>query len=124
MAFDPEFLELFPHTVTLTQPTGRDPFGKPSFTGATPTTYPARVVGQIGSIRDGRTKSESPQFVVYVANGDDPVTTDYKIDINAGDAYATLGQPYIMAVLRYPDEEGNHHTKIIMGFMFHHQAAV
>lgn len=121
--FDPQFLDLMPYTVTLTSPTGRNAQGQPTFVGGTARAYRCRIVGDILALRDAKMGVESQAFVLYMMTGDDPVTTDDRITLPVIAAFGT-GTPFIFAVERFTDEGGQHHTKLICGYTFHHQTSL
>ena len=118
--WDPQFLDLMPHTVTLTAPTGRNAQGRPTFTNGVAKTYRARIVGDILALRDSTKGVESQAFIVYAYMGTDPVNTDYRLALPSDPAW-DAGTPFMYAVERFADESGHHHVKIICGFTFHHQ---
>lgn len=123
MSFENEFLELMPHTVILTAPTGYNAQGKPTYVGGTAVSYRGRVVGTIQALRDSKRAQESPMFMIYIAAGNGVITTEYKLDLPSDAVFGTRA-PFIFAIERLTDENSNHHVKLICGYTFHHQAAL
>lgn len=120
MSFDPEFLELMPHTIALTAPTGKNAQGQPIYSGGTPVSYRARVVGMIMALRKKEASEEQQLFDVYVAAGSDVVEPDYQLTLPA-DLQFLGGSPKIFTVTVETDEDGPHHIKLSCGFMYHRQ---
>jgi hypothetical protein len=122
MSFETDFLELMPHTVQLAPPTGRDQFNKASF-GAD-VSYRARVVGKGMSLRTKTSVELTPLFTVYVDAGDDVITAEYRLTLPADLALqrpAGSATPVIFTVSKLTDEDGNHHTVLNCGWMYHRQ---
>lgn len=120
MSFDPDFLELMPHTVTLTPPTGRNAQGQPVYDGSVAKSYRARIVGQVIQLRTRSGAQSTQGFLVYVALGSDTITPDYQLTL-PNSAVWQGRNPFIYSVSVLTDEDGVHHAKIMCGFTFHHQ---
>jgi hypothetical protein len=122
VSFDPEFLDLMPHTVTFTAPTGRNAQGQPTYAGGTPQSYRCRIVGQVLARRTADSAINEPAYVLYVANGSDPLYAESKVELPNDPAWT---QPAILySVSRLTDEDGFHHSKVVCGFKFMHQEKV
>jgi len=102
-----DWADLMPHTVTYAVPSSRDAYGKITF--ATGVTYQARVVYK-------QTR------IVNRMNGQDSIATG-QVWLHAAilpsiDARLTLpdgSTPIILNWETFPDEDGNHHTKVYFG---------
>lgn len=119
--FEPEFLSMMPHTVTVSRQSGIDVYGNRVFGTVTPpTTYRCRIVGKILSLRRGDREELTTVYDVYTDMGDDVMTTDDQITLNGDPAWIDQ-TPEIFAVSRVTDEDGHHHTKIQCGWQYHRQ---
>lgn len=110
MALEPEFLEFFRQQVTIAPYAGNEPDG--SATYHTPVTYPARIAG--ASRRVMRTDGEvvNATHAVYVPTDAEISPKDL---ITLPEGYHPTRTPPILAVNRYPDEDGViHHQTILL----------
>lgn len=110
------WLDCMPQTVTLEPFSDRDDYGEPVY--GTAATYRARVVYQTEMIVDQRIGSAELETTsnghvwfgpptLNLSSGVPPtVTAEDRITLPDGT------QPNIMRVDRFPDEDGNHHTKV------------
>lgn len=122
MAFDPEFLEMMPHTVQIAPWTGNDKFGKPTF-GAD-VAYRCRIVGKGLAIRQTQREELAAIFTVYVHAGAATITSRDRLTLPADGAFtgpAGSTTPAIFTVAKETDEDGHHHTVIACGWMYHRQ---
>lgn len=102
-----DWADMMPHTVTYAAVSGRDAYGKPTY--GTAVTYRARVVYK-------QTR------IVNRLNGQDAIATGVvwlaaKI-LPSLDAQVVLpdgSTPTILNWEVFPDEEGDHHTKLYFG---------
>lgn len=101
MAWDPEANDLFPQQVTLTAPGALNDWGRKA-AGASPTTVNALVEYKMRQVRNIKGDLAASSITVYLS-GEDGLTnvaTDWTITLPDG-----TSRP-IMAVDRYPDEDG------------------
>lgn len=106
MVLLPDLVDLLPHTVSHAALTGRDDFGAPTYGAATE--YAARVVYEPKLVRS------APGDVVVAAgyvwlNGAPAVDPADRITL------PDATTPPIVSVERFPDEGGDHHTKVYFG---------
>ena len=119
MAFDPELLELMPHTIQVALPTGvRDFHGKPQY--GTPKSYRALIEGKLLAIRQEREYVSGTIFSIYVDAGDDVITPECELTLPDVTAFGNR-KPMIFTVSKLMDEDGFHHTVINCGFEYHRQ---
>lgn len=121
-----DFLDLMPHIVTIQPWLSEDFHGGDSY--GDPVRYIARVVGKGIALRRREGEEDTVIYDIYIGaleNGE-PVpettvfTTRDKITLPA-DQGLQDETPLIFSIGRFPDEKGQHHTKIQCGFMYHRQ---
>lgn len=103
-----DFLDLMQDTITMQLVTVRDGFGKPTYGAAT--SYRARVVYK--SMRTTNRFSGQDAVAagaVWIAGVILPGDIDDKVTLPDGST------PKILYWEEYPDEVGNHHTKLLFG---------
>lgn len=107
MTLDPAFLELFSETVTLYPPSTVDKYGKRSFS-ASGVTAQAHYMAEerLLSSADGRDVVVKGKLLIY---GNVTADTDYRIVLDDGSS------PIIVSVDYPHDENGVHHTVILVG---------
>lgn len=115
MSFESAFLELMPSTVTISTRSSHNSYGEASYGSGT--SYRARVVAQTGFVRaaggfglSGHFETVEVRTVVWIASTG-VITTDDRITLPDGTT------PPIVAVERYPDEDGTHHHKLMLGWV-------
>ncbi len=111
MAWDDEFLELMPETITIEPVTGRDEYSARTF--GTATSHRARVTTQVLRVLDFNGNINLSQTVVWVAPTPDAIPTDV-----LADARITLPdgtQPPLLSAAVVSDEDGPHHLKLMFG---------
>lgn len=107
MAWDSAFLELMPHTITVSTMTGFDAYGDPAHS-TSGTTYRARVKEEPKLIRDFIGEEVISTVTVWVAStGQIPATS--LVTLPGGD------QPALLSVSQVPDEDGIHHNVLHFG---------
>ncbi len=107
MAFDTDFLELLPHTLTRNSFVSSDGYGKPSYsTGVS--SYSARVVYKPKLIRTLEGTEQVARGYVIVG------TTE---TLNPKDKYTLpdTTTPPVLSINTIPDESGTHHNVIYFG---------
>jgi hypothetical protein len=115
-----EFLELMPDTITIVRWVSQNFYGGPSYDDAHPRTYRCRIVGKGLSLRTHLAEDETVVYDVYVDAKDDIIQIKDKIILPPDPAWQDQ-TPVIFSVGRYPDEHGQHHTKIQCGWQYHRQ---
>ncbi len=118
MSFEPEFLEMMPHTIQVRSKTGKDHNDQPTF-GAT-RSYPARVTGKLMSLRRDATQDVTYVYDIYVHCGNDVLTTEDEFTLPSDPVWG-ITHPQVFAVARISDEDGNHHAKVQCGWQYHRQ---
>lgn len=109
MAFESAFLQLMPSTVKVSTRSGHNAYGEPTF-AATTTNYRARIVEKRDFIRTGTGETLETSHVLWVrSTGATSITTDDRITLPDGTT------PQILMVEQYPDVDGEHHRKVILG---------
>lgn len=109
MAWDAEFDELLPHTITLRPKTGQDADRKPTYGAAVESK--ARIELKSRLIRTAEGAELMGRGTVFAPLASVPSTED-ELTLPAG--FAPL-KPPIMAVLPQYDEDGLHHVEIVIG---------
>lgn len=105
MAFEPEFLDLMTQSVTIALPTGGyTDRGAPAF--AAGTSYTSRIVEKNKMIRTAEGQERVSRAAIYLATTD-VISPEAQLTMPTG---FTPTNPPILAVERYPDEHGPHHT--------------
>lgn len=107
MTLDPSFRELFSETVTLYPPTALDKYGKRSF-AASGVSASAHYMAEERLLKsnDGRDVVVKGKLLIY---GNVTATTDYRIVLDDG------SEPIIVSVDYPHDQDGVHHTVILVG---------
>jgi hypothetical protein len=115
-----DFLDMMPDRITVLRFTGVGFHGGKEYDEANPREYQCRIVGKGIALR--RTETEDSALIVdiYADTGNDTLTLDDKITLPADPAWID-STPEIFSIGRYTDEEGQHHTKIQCGWMYHRQ---
>ncbi len=103
-----EFTDLLHQTITIEPWTGRDGYGNPSYGAGV--SYSARIVGKSQLIRDTQGQEVVSQYTVYLLSN---ATVDARSRVTLPAGYAPTTPP-VLAVGRYPDENGIHHTTIFL----------
>lgn len=107
MTFDPDLLELLPHTVQIASPTGYSVYGTASF--GSPSTYQARLIVKPGAIRTMQGEVVESRTVAWVASTRTFTVAD-RITLPDGTT------PPIVLIEQYPDEDGSYYSKLILGW--------
>lgn len=96
-------------TITVTTRASHNNYGEPQFSTAS-VTYRARIVEKPGFTRSADGEDVGFTHTLWVAStGSVSITATDRITLPDGTA------PPIVAVERMPDEEGEHHCKVMMG---------
>jgi len=124
MAWDKQFLSMFPHTVTVQAWNGSyDENGQPLHTGSAIVEYPARVSGK--KISSRRVESEGDNqdiFDVWLhATGAVKFTVNDKLTLPDEVVFSENRVPNIFAIGRVSDDDGQHHVKLQCGWRYHRQ---
>jgi hypothetical protein len=110
MSFPAALLDLMPSTIKVSTRTTHSNYGEPSFATST-SSYRARIVEKPGYLRDGTGEEISYSHVVWVAStGAVSITASDRVTLPGG-----VVRP-VLAVERYPDEDGPHHVKVHLGY--------
>lgn len=104
MTIETEFAELFTQTVTVEPFDMYDSYAQPQYKAGTE--YTARTVHKNRMVRDatGKEVVSTATTWVYGAPG---ITVKDRITLPNGN------RPVILSVERYPDENGDHHEKVL-----------
>jgi hypothetical protein len=111
VAFDAEFLDCMPDTITLAPPTGYDDRGQATFgTAASFSCYIEPVQGEV-VIRSAQNQERKAQWRIYIgsATAINPLS---KLTLPAGFDPQT---PPVFVVGRTTDGDGAHHTVLMVG---------
>lgn len=106
MSFESAFLTMMPSTVQIAAVSSRNDYGEPTY--GSNTAYRARIVDKPSFVRVSDTESIEVRTVVWL-NSTAVILPTARITFPDGTT------PQIVAVERYPDEDGSHHTKIMCG---------
>ncbi|MBW2084438.1 MAG: hypothetical protein JRI54_00180 [Deltaproteobacteria bacterium] len=101
-----DFKDFFPHTIVIEPFLGRNDYGEPIYGDAT--SYNARVVGKQKLVRtpSGEEKVSSSQVYIYEISN---VSPEDRVTLPDGSS------PPILAVAKFPDENGDHHEVVFFG---------
>ena len=114
MSFSTDFLALMPATIKVSTRTAHSNYGEPTFTGST-TSYSARIVSKLGYVRSVEGEEIAYNTVAWVrSTGTVSITVSDRVTLPTGFAAST--RPPLVGVERYPDEDGNHHAKLMFGY--------
>ncbi len=101
-----DFLPLMPDTINLAAFTGRDSYGKPTYSSDVP--YSARVTYKNFNVRKSDNSEVVAKGIVWVGGTPDTAPED-RLTLPGGDT------PPILVAEKYNDDVGTHHVKIIFG---------
>ena len=110
MAFSTSLLSLMTSTVKISTRTGHNNYGEGTFAGST-TKYRARIVEKPGYIRGDGVEEIAYRHIAWVRSTG-------AASIAVSDRFTDPGgviRP-IVGVEVYPDEDGNHHRKVLLGY--------
>lgn len=126
MAWDPDFLSMFPYTVQLAPCTGVDGNAIPTY-GAD-VAYRARVSGKIMGLRRGDEADITPIFEIWMVPSnaatdltDVKITPEDRLTLPDELVFGQDRSPVIFTVARITDEDGQHHVKLACGWQYHRQ---
>ncbi len=110
MSFDASLLALMPSTIKVSTRTTHSNYGEPSF-AATTSSYRARVVEKPGYVRSAEGEEIAYHTVAWVrSTGAVSITASDRVTLPDG------SRPPVVGVERYPDEDLEHHVKILFGY--------
>lgn len=110
MTFPSAFLSLMDSTIKISTRTTHSNYGEPSF-AATTSSYRARIVEKPGFFRDGAGEEINYSHTIWIAStGSVSITVSDRVTLPGGTIRPVL------AVERYPDEDGPHHVKCHLGY--------
>lgn len=111
MSFESDFDDLMTQTITIAAVSSRDLYGKRTF--ATAVSYTARVVEQQVRVVDFEGRENVGTHTVWAhghaTSGVPNVGPDSRLTLPDGST------PAILNFSVYPDEDGDHHFKIVCG---------
>lgn len=108
MSFETAFIDLMNSTVTISTRTTANNYGE--FSYGSGTSYRARIVDKPEFVRTETGEVIETRTVCWIRSTGNTVTVDDRITLPGG------ATPPIVAVERYPDEDGPHHIKLILGY--------
>ena len=110
MSFSTALLPLMTSTGKVSTRTTHSNYGEPSF-AATTSSYRARIVTKLGYVRGPANEDIAFHTVAWVrSTGAVSITASDRVTLPAG------SRPPIVGVERYPDEDLEHHVKILFGY--------
>lgn len=113
MSFDTQLLSLMPSTVKVSTRGAHSNYGEPTF-GNTTSSYRARIVEKLGYVRSAEGEEVAYSTIAWIrSTGAASITVSDRITFPAG--VGPSSRPPIVAVERFPDESGVHHTKVYCG---------
>lgn len=107
MPIDADLLELMSQTVDVEPCVGQNVHGEASY--GPPVRLPARVVDRLRLVRDAAGKEMLSTTTVYVGAADPAMSPGDRVTLPDG------RRPPILAVARYPDEEGGCYQELYLG---------
>lgn len=109
MAFERTiFQSLMPATITVSTRTTHSLHGTPSYSTSS-ASYRARIIHKPGFVRTGDRETKEFRTILWVASTG---TLDVSDRITLPDG----SRPPVVAVERYPDDDGTHHHKVFLGW--------
>lgn len=104
---------MLPSTLKVSTRSGHDAYGKATFASST-TSYRCRVVQKAGFVRSPDGETVAVTHVAWVrSTGAATITVDDRITLPSSIAQGSV--PPLIAVERFGDEQGVHHTKLTFG---------
>lgn len=103
-----DWLDMMPHTVTTSVATGRDAYGKPTYS-APSAAVRARVVYKSVEVAAGDGEQVMARGEVWLAGYFLSLKTNDRVNLPDGSS------PPILSLEHIPDENGGHHTKVFFG---------
>jgi hypothetical protein len=110
MSFAADFGDMLPHTVTISTRASHNNYGEATFS-TSGRSYAARVVLAPKFVRGANGEDVQIAGHVWVASTRN-ITVDDRITIPVTGS----SRPPIVAVERYPDEDGTFHHKLTLGY--------
>ena len=107
MSWDRGFLQMLPHTITVSTVASLSVGGAPVFSTSA-TSYRARVVNTNKFVHDSRGEGAAVAYEAWIAS----------TGILARDSKYTLpdgATPPVITVDTFPDEQGHHHVRVRFG---------
>ena len=109
MAFSTLFLPMMDSTIKVSTRTGHGTYGQGTFAAST-TNYRARIVRRPGYVRAPDGEDIEYRDIVWArSTGSVSITASDRVTLPDGST------PPIVSVERYPDDDGAHHVKILLG---------
>ncbi len=108
MPFEAEYLELMPSTVSISTRASHSNYGEPTYSTVS-VKYRARVVAMPGFVRNAAQEVVEVRTQVWLAS---TKAFDTKARITLPDGTS----PPIVKSEVYPDQFGNHHVKLFLGW--------
>lgn len=102
------FYELMSDTITISTRTTQDLYGSPSF--AAGVARRARVVEKQGKVRTSEDRSVEFTHVAWVHSTGNTAAVDDRVSLDG------VNYLVIKMVERYPDGDGAHHVKFLLGY--------
>ncbi len=110
MSFSTELLALMPDTIKISTRTGHNNYGEASYAAST-STHAARILEKPGFIHGEGSEEVAYRHVLWVrSTGTTKITATDRLKLPDGTT------PPIVAVERYPDEDGPNHVVIKLGY--------
>lgn len=102
------FYELMADTVTISTRTTQNLYGEPSF--AAGVARRARVVEKYGMIRTSEDRAVQFTHVAWIHSTGNTIAMDDRVSLDG------VNYLVVKMVERYPDGDGSHHVKLMLGF--------
>jgi hypothetical protein len=103
------FLSMMPSTIKISTRSGHNNYGEPTFASTT-TNFRARIVERREFMRTATGEVLEQTHVIWCrSTGATSITTDDRLTMPDGTT------PQMLSVEMYPDEDLEHHRKIIVG---------
>lgn len=107
MGFDLQLRQLMTQTITVYPRTGHNNYGKPVY-GSTGVSYPCRIAAKPRWVRDARGEVVEVTSTIWVGSTGTIDASD-RIELPDGST------PEVLRVMRFPDQNGHHHSQIELG---------
>lgn len=109
MSYEVEFDDFMDETITLEAVASTDEYGARTYSAAT--SHTARIVRRHSQVTDFEGRLVAAVATIYVSGTSLPTSVGPSDRITLPDG----STPPIVAVEEYPDEDTNHHIKIMLG---------
>lgn len=122
MAFELDFLEMMPHSITIERATAFNAQGKAT-AWEDPVDYRCRISGKGISVRHQQNDEMTIIYDAWVQAGEAVISIQDRVTIPDDERFYIFRSrtPILFTVGRLTDEDGHHHVKLQFGWQYHRQ---